>query len=152
MLRRCVGWHVDEVGDWVAELDCLHGQHVRHQPPFRERPWVLSEEGRAAHLGSAFECVRCDRAELPDDVAHARTAGPWDQDTLPAGLRKEHRVAASTWGVLHVLDGALTFTMFGAARRMSAGDEQAIPPDVPHLLTLDGDVRLQVDFFRTADG
>jgi tellurite methyltransferase len=146
MLRRCVGWHVDDEGDWVAELDCLHGQHVRHRPPFQERPWVLSEEGRAARIGSPFECPRCDRAELPDGLVLARTAGPWDQDTLPPGLRKEHRTAASTWGRLRVLDGSLTFTMLGTARRMTAGDEQPIPPEVPHLLTLDGCVRLEVDF------
>ncbi len=36
MLRAIDGYHQDEVGDWVAELRCGHGQHVRHRPPF----WV----------------------------------------------------------------------------------------------------------------
>jgi tellurite methyltransferase len=147
MLRRCVGFHADEVSDWVAELDCRHGQHVRHDPPFQERPWVLTDAGRAERIGSAFECPSCDRAELPDVLTFARRAGPFDEHTLPPGLRREHRVAARTWGVLRVLDGALTFGMGGVERRMTAGDEQPIPPDVPHLLTIDGDVRLQVDFY-----
>jgi tellurite methyltransferase len=146
MRRRCVGFHVGDDGDWVAELECLHGQHQRHQPPFQERPWVTTEEGRASRIGADFDCPLCDRAELPEGLAHARTAGPFDQDTLPAGLRREHRVAARTWGVLRVLEGALTFEMLGAKRRMVAGDEQPIPPEVPHLLSLDGDVRLEVDF------
>ena len=146
MRRRCTGFHVGDDGDWVAELDCLHGQHQRHQPPFQERPWVTTEEGRASRLGADFDCPLCDRAELPDGLVLARTAGPFDQDTLPAGLRREHRTAARTWGVLRVLDGSLTFGMLGSRRQMVAGDEQPIPPEVPHLLTLDGDVRLEVDF------
>lgn len=28
--RRIVGFHQDEGGDWVAELSCMHRQHVRH--------------------------------------------------------------------------------------------------------------------------
>ena len=46
MLRRIAGFHQDSEGDWVAELDCLHTQHVRHRPPFQERPWILTEAGR----------------------------------------------------------------------------------------------------------
>jgi hypothetical protein len=60
MRAAITGWHTDEVGDWVADLACGHGQHVRHQPPFRERPWVVTEEGRASWIGAELECVRCD--------------------------------------------------------------------------------------------
>ena len=146
MLRRIVGWHADEVGDWVAELDCLHGQHVRHQPPFRERPWVVTDEGRRAHLGAELDCPLCDRAELPDGLVLARTAGPFDQASLPAGLQRDHRVAARTWGLLRVLDGTVTFVLGGTQRAMVAGDEQPIPPELPHHLVVEGDVRLEVDF------
>lgn len=57
--HHIVGYHLDEYGDWVAELDCGHGQHVRHQPPFILRPWVTTPEGRAAHIGTVLWCVRC---------------------------------------------------------------------------------------------
>ena len=57
--RRIVGYHLDEVGDWVAELECGHGQHVRHDPPWQLRPWVTTEAGRAEHLGTTLECVKC---------------------------------------------------------------------------------------------
>jgi len=30
MNRRITGFHQDDVGDWVAELDCGHTQLVRH--------------------------------------------------------------------------------------------------------------------------
>lgn len=56
-----MGFHQDEAGDWVAELACGHGQHIRHNPPFRLAPWVLDEAGRAGRLGTVLECGWCDR-------------------------------------------------------------------------------------------
>ncbi len=60
MERSIVGFHQDEHGDWVADLACGHGQHVRHQPPLVSRPWVITEEGRRTRLGTALNCKRCD--------------------------------------------------------------------------------------------
>jgi len=60
--KRIVGFHQDEERHWVAELECGHMQHVRHQPPWINRPWVVTTEGRARVLGSALECKTCDDA------------------------------------------------------------------------------------------
>jgi tellurite methyltransferase len=69
MRQSITGWHQDEVGDWVAELSCGHGQHVRHSPPLSFRAWVLTPEGRASFIGFALECVRCDEeVESPHGV------------------------------------------------------------------------------------
>lgn len=57
--RRIVGFHQDEERHWVADLECGHGQHVRHEPPMIDRPWVLSPEGRVSFLGRELRCVRC---------------------------------------------------------------------------------------------
>jgi len=65
--QAIIGFHQDELGDWVAELACFHGQHVRHQPPFINRPWVVTETGRSAMLGTELNCVRCDRNEPPNE-------------------------------------------------------------------------------------
>lgn len=62
MRQRIVGFHQDEQGDWVADLECGHGQHVRHAPPWISRPWVLEAEGRREHLGEELNCKRCDEA------------------------------------------------------------------------------------------
>lgn len=63
MERMIVGFHQDEYQDWVADLDCGHGQHVRHQPPFMNRPWILTEEGRKRQLGQTLVCKTCDGEE-----------------------------------------------------------------------------------------
>ncbi len=60
MDRRIVGFHQDEMGDWVADLECGHTQHVRHNPPWVNRPWVETPEGRAGKLGVALACKLCD--------------------------------------------------------------------------------------------
>jgi Protein of unknown function (DUF3565) len=65
MKRKIVGYHLDAEDQWIAELECGHGQHVRHAPPFVERSWVTTEEGRASRLGSELNCVKCDEATRP---------------------------------------------------------------------------------------
>lgn len=65
MKRAITGYHKDEAGDWVAELDCGHGQHVRHKPPFFNRPWTCTPQGRRSMLGHKLNCVRCDAGQPP---------------------------------------------------------------------------------------
>ena len=67
MKQKITGYHLDEENDWVAELECHHGQHIRHQPPFIDRPWVTSLKGRDEKIGHLLECLKCNRNE-PVDV------------------------------------------------------------------------------------
>ncbi|NKB81330.1 MAG: DUF3565 domain-containing protein [Nitrospirales bacterium] len=60
MNQKIVGFHQDDVGDWVADLACGHGQHVRHSPPWSERPWVITVSGRERHKGTELFCRRCE--------------------------------------------------------------------------------------------
>ncbi|MDA8350582.1 MAG: DUF3565 domain-containing protein [Pseudomonadota bacterium] len=60
MERRITGFHTDEHGDWVADLECGHTQHVRHNPPWINRPWVATPQGRAQTLGKTLNCKTCD--------------------------------------------------------------------------------------------
>ena len=66
MQRTITGYHRDAERHWVAELDCGHNQHVRHNPPWVSRPWVTTAEGRASMLGTALDCRKCDRGEPAD--------------------------------------------------------------------------------------
>lgn len=66
MEQPIIGYHRDDEGHWVAELACGHHRHVRHQPPWAERPWVTTEAGRRSRLGLALPCVKCDRGEPRD--------------------------------------------------------------------------------------
>jgi hypothetical protein len=57
--RQIVAFHLDDEGHWVADLECGHTQHVRHDPPWQVRPWVITPEGREAHLGMELNCLLC---------------------------------------------------------------------------------------------
>ncbi len=59
MPQKIVGFHQDEEHHWVAELECGHTQHVRHDPPWQTRAWVTTEAGRKSFLGQALMCVEC---------------------------------------------------------------------------------------------
>ena len=149
VIRTIEGFHVDDAGDWVAELSCLHTQHVRHRPPFFDRPWVTTAHGRAAHTGSDLDCPLCDRAEIPEGLHTLRTAGPFDIDSIPAGLLREHRLGAHIWGVLRIEAGSLRFTMATdppVDRRLHYGDTQPIPPEVTHAVELTGPVNFTIEF------
>lgn len=61
MQRRIIGFHQDDESHWVADLDCGHAQHVRHDPPWTLRPWVITAEGREAMLDEPLECRLCDQ-------------------------------------------------------------------------------------------
>lgn len=58
--RKIVAFRQDEHGDWVAELECGHNQHVRHNPPRTNRPWVVTTDGRQDHVGHELECPACE--------------------------------------------------------------------------------------------
>jgi hypothetical protein len=67
MKRRITSYDIDEHGDWRAELECGHYQHVRHQPPLVRREWVLTEVGRDSRLGFELNCKRCDEEISPQE-------------------------------------------------------------------------------------
>ena len=60
MQRLIIALHQDDQGDWVVDLECGHSQHVRHQPPWVERLWVTTPDGRQNRLGSPVDCRQCD--------------------------------------------------------------------------------------------
>jgi Protein of unknown function (DUF3565) len=57
--RKIVDFHLDEKMDWVAELQCGHQQHVRHNPPWINRHWVTTPQGRLEHVGYELICLAC---------------------------------------------------------------------------------------------
>lgn len=65
MDRRIVGFRQDDEAHWVAELECGHSQHVRHDPPWQVREWVVTKEGRAGRIGQRLECGRCRTDDTP---------------------------------------------------------------------------------------
>ena len=60
--RAITGFHQDAELQWVADLECGHGQHIRHDPPWQNRPWVLRREEREKFIGTFLPCMLCTAA------------------------------------------------------------------------------------------
>ena len=153
MNRAITGFHRDESGDWVADLDCGHGQHVRHRPPFVSRPWVATESGRESMLGTGLDCVRCDRMEWPDGFAAYRRTPEFDESTIPGGLRSEHVTKRGAWARIHVVSGALRYRVGAPIHRsfrVEPASSAVIVPEVPHRVEPEGPVRFFIEFSRAA--
>ena len=60
MKQPIIDFHQDELGDWVADLACQHTQHVRHRPPWQNRPWVVDAQQRQRFIGYELDCKVCD--------------------------------------------------------------------------------------------
>jgi tellurite resistance-related uncharacterized protein len=73
----------------------------------------------------------------------------FDQDTLPAGLRKEHRTKIGAWGVIRVLEGKLRYKVLEPLAETILDPEHPglVLPDQPHLVEPIGQMRMQVEFY-----
>jgi tellurite methyltransferase len=149
--RSITGFHRDPVADWVAELDCGHGQHVRNTPPFVLRPWVESDAGRSAHLGQMLECVLCERRELPAGWVAYRRTPIFDETSVPRALLSRHGTKAGVWARIHVLEGRLRYRLhepFEEEQLLEPSTPGVVLPGVEHDVTPLGAVRFFVEFHR----
>lgn len=153
MKRPITGFDTDEEGDWRALLSCGHRQHVRHRPPFINRPWVTTAEGRRGKLGVELDCVRCDAFELPDGFLACRTTPVYTQETVPAALRTDHRTQPGTWAKIVVLEGALRYHLPALDRTLvlDPAHPGIVLPEVEHRVEPLGPLRFYLEFYRAPD-
>ncbi|MCG9893052.1 MAG: DUF3565 domain-containing protein [Thermosynechococcaceae cyanobacterium MS004] len=151
MLREIVGFHQDEENHWVADLDCGHAQHTRHDPPFFLRPWVLNEDSRSTHIGTSLNCVRCDRQEMPEEfVAYRRTA-TFTSGSIPNGLRKHHSTKRGIWGVINILEGQLRYRIhepYNCEVVLDQNTKGIILPEVEHAVEPLKSAEFYVEFWH----
>jgi tellurite resistance-related uncharacterized protein len=148
--RPITGFRTDEHGDWVALLSCGHPQHVRHRPPFEERPWVTTEDGRRGMLGQTLDCVRCDAFELPADFVTYGEPPVFTEATMPDPLRTNHTTRAGVWAKIVVLEGRLRYRVdaLDVTRELSPGEAGVVLPEVAHRVEPLGAVQFRVEFYR----
>ena len=150
MQRTISGFAQDDRSDWVALLDCGHRQHVRHQPPFVDRGWVTTPEGRAAHLPQPLECPLCDRFAWPTDLAAYQRTPEFTAETIPAGLRKDHSTKQGVWARIVILEGTLHYQIDALNRSFELTPEHPgiVVPQMLHHVAPVGAVRFYVEFYR----
>lgn len=78
----------------------------------------------------------------------------FDENTLPAGLRREHRTRPGVWGVIRVLDGRVRYRVLDPVSEAILDPDHPgmVLPDQPHFVAPLGAIRMQVEFYdRTPD-
>jgi hypothetical protein len=64
-----IGFRQDEDGHWIAVLSCGHTQHLRHQPPWQSRAWVMDPVQRQEKIGQPFDCGWCAQGADSDNLS-----------------------------------------------------------------------------------
>lgn len=151
MLRKITAFRQDEDHHWVADLDCGHAQHTRHDPPFFPRPWVVTEDGRTNHIGTPLDCVRCDRQEIPEDYVAYRRTPTFTSETTPIGLRQHHSTKSGVWGVINVLEGQLRYRIHEPYHCEVVLDQHTkgiVLPEVKHEVEPQENAEFYVEFWH----
>ncbi len=83
-------------------------------------------------------------------LAPYRSTPIFDEITLPAALRREHRTKLGVWGVVRVHAGQLRLRFVEPDEEclLGPGDSGLLLPDQPHFVEPVGEVRMQVDFYN----
>ena len=86
---------------------------------------------------------------LPDGLVPSGSSPEFTDATLPDALLREHALGAGHWGLLHVLEGSVTFVDMGSGSEQLVSAPGTIPihPQSPHRLIVSGPVSVRIDFF-----
>jgi tellurite methyltransferase len=148
MNRKISGFHQDTDGIWVADLDCRHTQHIRHNPPWQERPWVLNEEGRQDKLGAELDCQFCNMATIPEGAKPYKQTPCFDETTVPSGLLADHNLKSGVWGRIVLEEGRLEYTCDRGVFILRPDAVGIVEPEVVHHVKPQGKVRFYVEFLK----
>lgn len=118
---------------------------IAPRPGFTQHPLTIHA---AAQMMDLVERSGHFRVPPAAPEPYKRTA-VFDENTLPAGLRKEHRTKRGVWGVIRVLDGRLRYRILEPESEviLEPGHPGLVLPDQPHLVVPLGPMRMQVEFY-----
>jgi tellurite resistance-related uncharacterized protein len=90
--------------------------------------------------------------QLPDNLVAYRRTPIFDQDSLPAGLRRRHTTKDDVWGLIVVLEGRLLYRLLEphAERILDPQTPGVIKPGQAHEVEPVGPVSFFVEFYGEA--
>lgn len=142
-----------EGSDQQLEVAREMAAYIAPRPGFTHHPLTTQA---AAHMVDLVDRSIHYRSVDPVMTAAAQSpATPYkstpvfDEISLPAGLRREHRTKAGAWGVIRVLEGRLRYQVLDPISEVILEPDRPglIFPEQPHLVAPLGPVRMQVEFY-----
>ena len=107
---------------------------------------MLDLVDRAIHYRSVDPVMT---AAEPTATKPYKSTAVFDEVTLPAGLRREHRTKAGSWGVIRVFEGRLRYEVLDPNSEVILDPDHVglILPEQAHLVEPLGSMRMQIDFY-----
>lgn len=135
-----------ETSDRQIDLAREMATYISPRLGFTQHPLTMQA---AAQMIDLIDRANQFRASPLSSLPYKRTS-VFDENTLPAGLRKEHRTKPGVWGVIRVLDGRVRYQVLDPASEtiLEPGRPGLILPDEPHLVEPLGAMRLQIEFYH----
>ena len=102
-------------------------------------------------MNEQSEPRRALQPALPADVVAYRRTPDFTPETLPEAFKSAHMTKSGVWGLIHVLDGRLSYHLeppHQGSKLVSAGETALIPPDIPHRVAFVEGGRFFVEFFK----
>ena len=148
MMRTILRFQRDEEQEWTAILDCGHKRHLRHDPPRESRPLLEDPQFREDSLGQKIDCGRCAQRLVPETAEVYKSTPVFTEETVPAGLLRDHSLKCGVWGRLVILSGELLFHEDNAEQRLAPKTDWIVLPEVVHHVTLLGQVSFKIEFLK----
>lgn len=122
--------------------------YISPRPGFIQHPLTVQA---ASQMTDLVQRASQFRAPPPPATPYKRTP-VFDENSLPAALRNEHRTKVGVWGVIRVLDGRLRYVVLDpvSERVLEPGHPGLVLPDQPHFVEPLGPMRMQVEFYTQA--
>ena len=144
-----------EGSDKQRELAREMATYISPQVGFHSSPSDNSGSGPYERSRrSSHSLPKCDASmslpTAPSSKVPYKCTPIFDETTLPAGLRREHRTKAGVWGVIRVFEGRLRYQVLEPNSEMilEPGHPGLLLPDQPHLVEPLGPMRMQVEFYN----
>lgn len=86
---------------------------------------------------------------LPNHVQPYNRTPVFTQETVPAGLLKNHNTKENVWAVIHVIKGKLQYNIEnGESIVLQPGIQGVIEPQILHNVSPLGEVEFFVEFYK----
>jgi tellurite resistance-related uncharacterized protein len=71
----------------------------------------------------------------------------FDEYSLPAGLRREHRTKPGVWGIIRILRGQVRLVKANDVSVLTPDQPGLVEPEEAHWVEPIGPIKMQVEFF-----
>ncbi len=87
---------------------------------------------------------------IPDNVNPYKSTPVFTHETVPKGLLKDHKTAPDVWGLIHVEEGQLEYTIGENEVHVLTpeGSKGVVAPEELHRVKPLGEVKFKVEFHR----